>query len=298
MLIVGPLLAALVVAAAVAASQPPSPSKPSHSRGEQTQTGKPAQPASANQRGTEESPLFVKVVQPEPAADHPQSASSQSKEKPAEDKTLDYVLAAITTIATAVIAAFTITLARSTDKLWKEAISAGETAKVAANAAQSSAEAAKLQSTALIAGERAYLGVTRIAFFARSRLTKGRENFHRARAEITIVNAGRTMATKVKLSLALNVGSNEQAQQVREGETYLLPGVPWNVQHVSKHEIGSEQLRQLITHKERLVLRGKIVYDTVFEKGCFSEFVFRHGLRHESGFGWDGEIFEDSNKAS
>jgi hypothetical protein len=54
---------------------------------------------------------------------------------------LDSHAGAITTVATVVIAAFTIALAISTKRLWKEARDAGATATIAANAARDSADA-------------------------------------------------------------------------------------------------------------------------------------------------------------
>lgn len=67
----------------------------------------------------------------------------------------------ITALATAVIAAFTYALARSTKKLWIEARDAGETAKESANAAKQAAEAAResadVNKLAMVMGNRAYV---------------------------------------------------------------------------------------------------------------------------------------------
>lgn len=105
-------------------------------------------------KGTEGRPLFVKIV-PDLEAKPKADGNAQIEDtKPREDRTIEIVSIALTAFATCVMAFFTVSLARSTRKLWVEAKTAGAIAQTTASAALRAAEVAE---RSLMSTERAFV---------------------------------------------------------------------------------------------------------------------------------------------
>ena len=73
---------ALLVSVAFAQSNPPSPSASKSNKRPQSQTAKQDQPAKTDERGTEQSPLFVKVIPAQEDQQKAQTSSTKQDEKP------------------------------------------------------------------------------------------------------------------------------------------------------------------------------------------------------------------------
>jgi hypothetical protein len=124
---------------ALAALNPPDPASAPKTSQKKAQAAKPAQSAAADQRGTEQLPLIIKVLEPKAA----EQRASEVKSAPPEDRTLEVLAIVMTGVATVVVAIFTARLHYSTKGLWREAIKAGGTAEKAADAATASVELAR-----------------------------------------------------------------------------------------------------------------------------------------------------------
>jgi len=128
---------------ALAASNPPDPASAPKTSQKKPQAARPAPIAAADQRGTEQLPLVVKVLGPKAAEQHAEQRAPEVKSAPPEDRTLEVLAIVMTGVATVVVAIFTARLHYSTKGLWREAIKAGGNAEKAANAATASVELAR-----------------------------------------------------------------------------------------------------------------------------------------------------------
>lgn len=100
-------------------SQPPDPSKRIDGQPQQNHSNQANNKTKAEERGTDNLPFVVKVIPSKTSENITNKNPQDSKETASDNRILEVTSAAITAIATAVMAFFTFTLARSTKKLWE-----------------------------------------------------------------------------------------------------------------------------------------------------------------------------------
>ena len=244
---------------ALAASSQPVPRPPKNDHVQKNHAQNETVKAEVNQRGTKNEPIFVQVVEPDTTASAPSKQLEQRNETPSGNKAIDYLIAAIGAAATVVIAGFTITLSRSTKRLWQEAEKASAIAKITADAAHISAESVKQ-------AERAYVTTNVI----KPGVVWGNDEGH-IEVRIGIKNNGRTPAVVSDVMLDCCVLENgaalvERSMPVSETarSAFLVPGdsLPWN----RNLRIAEDTLNRVKNGSKTLWIYGYVDYFDVFKR--------------------------------
>jgi hypothetical protein len=185
---------------------PPAPSKASHKP-----EANPAQhneTSAKDQRGTEPSPLFIKVipsttVEPEPSKEHEKTRDYTSSEW-----WLIYLTGALSFI-TLILALYTGKLYRATVALGKEAKTTSdrqagemrETLNIARETAKASRDAADVAHDAMIAGERAFVFPGKFNFWYRP-IANGEKRYY---FQLVWENCGDTPTKKLTTHIRFNL---------------------------------------------------------------------------------------------
>ena len=252
------LALALVVGAVQSREEPPKP-KPA------------ANKSDAEQRGTEQAPIFVKT--PGPSTDAERDYETYEKHQKPWNETA-------TAYATIALGVITLALAIFTGFLWNA------TRKLVSEAK----DTAKKELRAYLGVKRAYFGIhryqTNVSFVA----------------HLTIANSGQTTADKVRLALHVGFTDDPATQQFpitfRPGTTYLVAGSEWNLHMPMVKEIADALAAKLAT----AYIWGRIEYVDAFGVDRHSAFRFSSDVinidRSGETVGWDVYPEPEGNEAT
>jgi hypothetical protein len=256
------------------------------------------QNSTQQERGTDNSPVVVKVIPPERSKDDLAREDAKDKEKLAVDSRIASLtgdLAFYTKllfVATAVLALITAGLVIASFSQVSDAREAIAAAVKSANAAVISADVAKLNAQAIIAAERAYVFVE-IFLENVADIIKYMEGMQSVSPRPIMIqyrftNYGKTPAFIREISygaiIAENLPRQREYSQVLHLPTHLL-GAEQSTKTLEYDEFKisaaiAESIRDL---KDTFWFYGKIVYDDMFDRQKTHEFVF-HVSEISEGF--------------
>jgi hypothetical protein len=263
----------LFAGSAVAASNAPAPAPGKGSQQPQAKAGEAERSAGQDQRGTEQFPIFVKPIQPEPTKEAREAEAKDREEKASET---GWMIGA--TVANSF---FTVVLAFANLALWSEtrrlrkladqqAIDTGKSFDVASR----SADAALASVRAYQNAERAWLGYVGVNSKRFESADPAGNVVRGVWLEVQWINGGRTPA--VKCSAAASADLREPAQDVPVFN--LPPGAPAVMTRLSTVAPGvgftsipyaflAQEIDSLMNNQRRVFLYSRVEYEDTFFAG-------------------------------
>lgn len=299
---------------AIAASQPPAPTPAEHGQPQKKHSHKRGSEGQGDKRGTQESPLFVKVAPTEISKPITSEKPTDGDKEPSFYRWIDRISALVTALATFAMAGFTLALWRSTDKLWlagenqlnfikkQAADSAADNAKQlaavieSAAAAKQSADLALASAVAYKATERAWVGyggITTTHFKKGVVSTNPLVTRDGVSFQMQWKNSGSTPALKceafgegeVRSATDSTIPKFEKVAVRIPRQITLIPGVQAPV-HGPQVTFFDEDLEGLEKRERRLFVWGRVEYEDIFSAGNVRHaevcFEIEYGGRHRS----------------
>ncbi|MGP8052150.1 MAG: hypothetical protein ACLPYB_16295 [Desulfobaccales bacterium] len=248
------ILAILFVITANAQSQQPTPGPGIKGNPPQIYSPDSQQKAESDKRGTTESPLIVKTINP------PKTAAEADQERSYQDEkaSQNWWIVRFTGILAAVAILQFLALAFQAWYLRK----GFKITEIAANAAKESAEVAE---TALHISERAYLSIEQIGFVEPLKVGE------MPNLKLKIINTGKTPAQIIDTSTNVRFFDKIPSipvyppGQKSQSQMTIRPGGKNTLANIRGYTVTTKQFSDMLNGTQKLLIWGRIIYQDIFK---------------------------------